>query len=57
MATLGLQRVSLMHSTQNPASCRVATAAGFVAEGTMNRYLRHADGWHDMHLHAVVANQ
>lgn len=52
--TLGLQRVSLMHSTQNGPSCRVATAAGFVVEGTMRRYLRHADGWHDMHLHALV---
>lgn len=30
----GLMRVQLEHSVHNPASCRVAVAAGFVYEGT-----------------------
>ncbi|MEW2435901.1 GNAT family protein [Streptomyces caniferus] len=38
----------------NPASCRVATKAGFRLEGTMRSALLHADGWHDEHLHARV---
>jgi RimJ/RimL family protein N-acetyltransferase len=49
---LGLHRLEAHHSTANPASCRVATGAGFVAEGTRRREARHADGWHDMHGHA-----
>ncbi len=50
--TLRLHRVELSHSTANAASCRVAHRAGFVAEGTKRGEARHADGWHDMHLHA-----
>ncbi|MEU3645817.1 GNAT family N-acetyltransferase [Lentzea sp. NPDC034063] len=50
--TLGLHRVSLEHSTANTASCRVAGKLGFPAEGTLRGSGRHADGWHDMHLHA-----
>ena len=49
---LGLHRVELQHSTQNPASCGVAEQAGFAAEGTLRERGLHADGWHDMHLHA-----
>ncbi|MFF4776673.1 GNAT family N-acetyltransferase [Microtetraspora fusca] len=51
-ATLGLHRVELHHSTANAASCRVAHHAGFAAEGTKRREVRHLDGWHDMHIHA-----
>ncbi len=51
---LGLHRLRLAHSVANPASCRVATRAGFALEGTMRRALLHADGWHDEHLHARV---
>jgi [ribosomal protein S5]-alanine N-acetyltransferase len=51
---LGLHRLSLMHSTANPASCRVAAKAGFPLEGTLRSAMRHPDGWHDMHLHARV---
>lgn len=47
-----LHRVFLQHSTANPASCRVATKLGFDVEGTLRNALRHADGWHDIHLHA-----
>jgi len=50
--TLGLHRLALSHSAANPASCRVAQHAGFAAEGTKRGEGRHADGWHDMHLHA-----
>lgn len=49
---VGLHRIELEHSTANPASCRVALNAGFPAEGTKRAAVRHADGWHDMHLHA-----
>jgi RimJ/RimL family protein N-acetyltransferase len=49
---LRLHRVFLLHSTRNPASCRVALSSGFLAEGTLRGYMLHADGWHDMHLHA-----
>jgi len=52
--TLGLHRLALSHSTANVASCRVAQRAGFAAEGTKRGEGRHADGWHDMHLHALL---
>ena len=52
---LGLHRVALAHSTQNEASCRVATRAGFVPEGVQRSAVLHADGWHDMHVHARIA--
>ncbi len=52
---VGLLRVELEHSTANPASCRVAIKAGFAPEGTRRQSLWHADGWHDMHLHARLA--
>ena len=52
---LGLHRLTLMHSTANEASCRVATKCGFAVEGTARSSLRHDDGWHDMHLHARLA--
>ncbi len=51
---VGLQRLELAHSTLNTASCRVAEKAGYVAEGTKRQQGLHADGWHDMHLHARV---
>jgi RimJ/RimL family protein N-acetyltransferase len=52
---LGLQRLELQHSTQNPSSCRVAEKTGFALEGTKRRAGLHQDGWHDMHLHARLA--
>jgi RimJ/RimL family protein N-acetyltransferase len=51
---LGLHRLFLMHSTANPASCRVAAKAGFALEGTLRGAMLHPDGWHDMHLHGRV---
>lgn len=49
---LGLHRLRITHSVGNPASCHVATKAGYPLEGTMRGALLHADGWHDEHLHA-----
>ena len=51
---LGLHRLRITHSVANPASCRVATRAGFALEGTMRSALLHSDGWHDEHLHARI---
>ncbi|WP_330328596.1 GNAT family N-acetyltransferase [Streptomyces sp. NBC_00536] len=51
---LGLHRLQLLHAVDNPASCRVADKAGFTLEGTMRSAVLHADGWHDMHLHAMI---
>jgi RimJ/RimL family protein N-acetyltransferase len=53
---LGLHRLSLYHSVANPASCRVAEKAGYTFEGTLRSAELHADGWHDLHLHALVAD-
>lgn len=54
MGRLGLRRVYLEHSVLNEPSCRVAERAGFAYEGTLRDHLLHADGWHDVHVHAVV---
>ncbi|MEU5141613.1 GNAT family N-acetyltransferase [Streptomyces sp. NPDC021139] len=51
---IGFQRLELSHSVANEASCRVAAKTGFALEGTKRSALLHADGWHDMHLHARV---
>ncbi|MCQ1958112.1 GNAT family N-acetyltransferase [Arthrobacter sp. zg-Y826] len=53
----GLMRLQLSHSVRNQASCAVARKTGFALEGTKRSALRHADGWHDMHLHAAVRPQ
>lgn len=53
-ATIGFHRLELRHSVANAASCRVAQKAGFRAEGTLASAALHADGWHDMHVHALV---
>jgi RimJ/RimL family protein N-acetyltransferase len=53
--TLGLNRVYVIHSVANIASCRVAGGAGFALEGTLRSYMLHVDGWHDVHMHARVA--
>ena len=49
---LGLHRVEVEHSTRNEASCRVAELLGCRAEGVRRGHALHADGHHDMHLHA-----
>lgn len=52
--TLGLKRLELAHSVRNLSSCRVAVKAGYEPEATLKSALRHADGYHDMHLHGRV---
>ena len=52
--TAGLHRIELRHSMVNPASCRVAGKSGFAAEGIQRSAEPHADGWHDLHLHAKI---
>ena len=52
---LGMHRVEVVHSVANPTSCRVASKAGFEAEGTRSSALLHPDGWHDMHVHQRIA--
>lgn len=54
---VGFHRLWLMHSTGNPPSCAVASAAGFETEGTMREALRHVDGWHDMHVHGRIQDR
>jgi ribosomal-protein-alanine N-acetyltransferase len=51
---VGFHRLIIHHSTTNLASCSVARKAGFDLEGTKKSALLHADGWHDMHLHARI---
>jgi [ribosomal protein S5]-alanine N-acetyltransferase len=48
----GFHRLELRHSPLNEASCRVAARAGYRLEATQREHGLHADGWHDMHLHA-----
>ncbi|KAA2253960.1 GNAT family N-acetyltransferase [Solihabitans fulvus] len=50
---LGLHRIQLFHAVANPASCRVATVAGYRWEGTLRESTSYGDGLrHDEHLHA-----
>jgi len=51
----GFHRIAADHSTANPASCRVLTKTGFEEEGVRRAAGRHADGWHDMHVHALLS--
>lgn len=45
-------RMTLLHSTRNGGSCRVALKAGYRFEGIQKQQALHIDGWHDMHVHA-----
>jgi [ribosomal protein S5]-alanine N-acetyltransferase len=56
LAEVGLHRIELVHSVVNRASCRVAEKAGYPPEAVLRSALLHSDGWHDLHLHAVTAN-
>ncbi len=49
---LGLFRLELGHRVNNPASCRVATAAGFIPEGIERSKLRYGDERFDVETHA-----
>lgn len=48
---IGFNRLDIHHSTANTASCRVAERTGYKLEGTLRQAVKHADGWHDWHLH------
>ena len=50
-----LHRLELGHRTNNPASCRVATAAGFAVEGLEREKLRYGEQRFDVELHARLA--
>lgn len=52
---LGVQRIRLEHSVHNPASRRVAVAAGYSEEGVCRQAVLHADGWHDMVQYSHLA--
>jgi len=52
---LGLHRLELGHRTNNPASCAVATRAGFRAEGVEREKLRYGDDRFDVETHARLA--
>lgn len=52
---VGFHRIELEHAVANPASCRVAEKAGYVAEGIRRSAALHEDGWLDMHTHARLA--
>ncbi len=54
LGDLGLHRLDLQHAVMNTASCRVAQKSGYAYEGIRRSACLHADGWHDMHLHARV---
>ena len=54
--TAGVHRMILNHSTRNTVSCKVAARLGYPLEGTKRAQLQHADGWHDMHLHARLVS-
>lgn len=51
----GLYRLELGHRVNNPASCRVATAAGFQAEGIEREKLRYGTDRYDVETHARLA--
>ncbi|MGW5361915.1 GNAT family N-acetyltransferase [Actinopolymorpha pittospori] len=53
---VGIQRVRLMHSTQNEISGLVAVGAGFVFEGICRSSTLHDDGWHDMALYSHLTS-
>ena len=54
-ADLGLFRLELGHRVENVASCRVATGAGFAAEGIERSKLRYGDLRFDVETHARLA--
>ncbi|KGM08810.1 GNAT family N-acetyltransferase [Cellulomonas bogoriensis] len=51
----GLFRLELGHRVNNPASCRVATSAGFRPEGLQRAKLRYGSERFDVETHARLA--
>jgi ribosomal-protein-alanine N-acetyltransferase len=52
---LGTFRLELGHRVNNPASCRVATRAGYLAEGVERAKLRYGSERFDVETHARLA--
>lgn len=52
----GLERLELGHRVNNPASCAVATRAGFAAEGVERAKLRYGNERFDVETHARLAS-
>ncbi len=50
-----LHRLELGHRLSDPASCRVAVAAGFRAEGVERDKLRYGDERFDVETHARLS--
>lgn len=50
-----LFRLELGHRTNNPASCRVARAAGYAVEGVQREKLRYDGVRYDVELHARLS--
>ncbi|MFB6438000.1 GNAT family N-acetyltransferase [Streptomyces sp. NPDC056411] len=55
LADLGLFRLELGHRLDNPASCKVALAAGFTAEGVQRQKLAYDGVRYDVETHARLA--
>ena len=55
LSDFGLFRLELGHRTNNPASCVVATKAGFVVEGLERQKLQYGDERFDVETHARLA--
>ncbi|MEW2390220.1 GNAT family protein [Streptomyces venezuelae] len=53
---LGLYRLELGHRTNNPASCGVALATGFMVEGLQRQKLAYDGVRYDVELHARLAS-
>ncbi|WP_433020673.1 GNAT family N-acetyltransferase [Kribbella sp. CA-294648] len=51
---IGFHRLDIQHSVGNHASCKVAGQSGFALEGMLRQAIRHADGWHDWHVHGRI---
>lgn len=51
----GVYRLELGHRVNNPASCAVATAAGFIAEGIEREKLSYDGQRYDVETHARLA--
>jgi RimJ/RimL family protein N-acetyltransferase len=56
-ANLPVVRIELCHAAANPASCAVATKAGYPLEGVLRSSYIYGDGQrYDEHLHARLAS-
>ena len=57
MHKVGLERIDLFASTENPASQRVAERSGFEREAVLRSYYRGRDGFQDMVAFGLLARE